>query len=195
MKGLTFIAFILVAVAQWYVPASMIWESETALSDGDELLFRTRPVDPSDPFRGKYITLSFEEEDFVTDTVPRYFSGERVFASFTMDSAGFADLVSLHSNDPDESLPWVIEARVAGSYNTDSVQQVQLEFPFNRFYMEESKASDAEKAYWQSVLPTEPERRSYAVVRIKNRRAVLVDVRIGDKSIVEIVNEMNASED
>jgi len=196
MKTFAFAAFIIVALVQWYVPLSMVQESEATLAGGDELFFLTAPVDPSDPFRGKYITLTFEEESQTLDTVPQYYTDQELFASFTIDSAGFADLVSLHEEDPDEESPWVIKVKVINAFvYLDSVQTVVLKFPFDRFYLEESKASDAEKAYWESVAVTDSTSRSYAVVRIKDRRAVLTDVRIGDKSIVQIVREMNEGED
>lgn len=191
MKTYTFAIFIVMALVQWYVPVSMIRESEEALAEGDELLFLTRPVDPSDPFRGKYITLSFEEENLKVDTVPRYVRDQEIYALFTVDPAGFADLVSLHEEDPGDELSWVLKVKVAGAYVYDSVQSVQLQFPFDRFYLEESKASDAEKAQWGNRLQTDVEKRTYAVVKIKGRRAVLTDVRIGNKSIVDIVREMN----
>jgi uncharacterized membrane-anchored protein len=190
MKTFTFAAFIVVALVQWYVPLSMVMESEVTVSDGDELLFLTAPVDPSDPFRGKYITLTFEEENQYVDTIPQYYADQEVFASFTIDSAGFADLVSLYEIDPGDAAPWVFKTKVTSAFTyNDSVQWVQLKFPFGRFYMEESKASDAEAAYRESVLFADSTKRSYAVVKIKEGRAVLTDVRIGDSSIVEIVKK------
>jgi uncharacterized membrane-anchored protein len=194
MKTITFTIFVVVVVAQWYVPLSMVRESEETMSDGEELLFLTRPVDPSDPFRGKYITLTFTEENQTLDTVPKFTAGQEFYASFTLDSAGFADLVDLHEEDPGDQWPWVIKVQVSSAYVYDSVQSVSLKFPFDRFYLEESKASDAEKAYWEANMASETDKQSYAVVKVKDRRAVLVDVRIGEKSIVDIVSEMNKSE-
>ena len=195
MKTFAFAAFIIVALVQWYVPLSMVQESEATLAGGDEVFFLTAPVDPSDPFRGKYITLTFEEESQTLDTVPEYFPDQELYASFAIDSAGFADLMSLHEEDPDDENSLVIKVKVAGAFMyLDSVQSVTLKFPFDRFYLEESKASDAETAYWQSIGSSDPEKRSYAVVRVKDRRAVLTDVRIGNKSIVQIVREMNEGE-
>jgi uncharacterized membrane-anchored protein len=60
-KKILILAFALMVVAQFYVPISMITESEDILSEGTPYKFRTAPIDPNDPFRGKYITLSFKE--------------------------------------------------------------------------------------------------------------------------------------
>jgi len=44
--------FALVALAQLYVPAKMVWNQESILEEGTEYKFKTAPVDPNDPFRG-----------------------------------------------------------------------------------------------------------------------------------------------
>ena len=64
-KKTQIVLFVLVALAQLYVPAKMIWDQEDVLKNGSEYKFKTDPVDPNDPFRGKYITLSFDNNTFV----------------------------------------------------------------------------------------------------------------------------------
>ena len=51
----TFIIFIVVAIAQLFIPTQMILNQETILKTGKPYRFKTQPVDPSDPFKGKYI--------------------------------------------------------------------------------------------------------------------------------------------
>lgn len=191
MKAALLIAFTLVVAAQWYVPVSMIRDSELIVTEGLELKFRTRPVDPSDPFRGKYITLYFGTQSFVMDTVPRYNYGDDIYAALTIDEDGYAVVDSLYADEPaDEML--AIKVEVSSAYIDSTHQLIEIQYPFDRFYVEESKASEAERLYWESLLPTLPERQTYAVVRVRKRRAVLMDVRIADKSIVDIVREINA---
>ncbi|MFT6335526.1 MAG: putative membrane-anchored protein [Halioglobus sp.] len=49
-------------LAQLYVPAKMIWNSESTIKDGKAYKFKTQPVDPYDPFRGKFIDLRYDVE-------------------------------------------------------------------------------------------------------------------------------------
>ncbi|MCX7044402.1 MAG: GDYXXLXY domain-containing protein [Candidatus Sumerlaeota bacterium] len=49
-----------VAAAQLSVPAWMIWRHENVLDAGWQYKFRTAPVDPADPFRGRYVALRLE---------------------------------------------------------------------------------------------------------------------------------------
>src|SRR5690554_461138 len=66
-KKFLFIAFILVAIIQLAVPAKMIWDKENVLKSGKEFKFETAPVDPTDPFRGKYIALNYKENTYSSD--------------------------------------------------------------------------------------------------------------------------------
>ena len=55
-------AFVLIVLAQWYVPALMISEHEDVAANGKVLKFKTAPIDPYDAFRGKYIMLNFRDD-------------------------------------------------------------------------------------------------------------------------------------
>jgi uncharacterized membrane-anchored protein len=190
MRLLTITGFFVLVAAQWFVPLSMIKQSEDTAEQGVELKFRTRPVDPSDPFRGKYVNLDFEQENIELDTVPDFYGGQEVFALLRIDSSGYAVVQSIALEDPGSD---VLAIKVEGisAYSDSTVQNVFIQFPFGRFYVEESKASDAERVYWDNIVPTDPKRETYAVVRVLSHRAVLMDVRINDRSLLDIVREMN----
>jgi uncharacterized membrane-anchored protein len=190
-----------VAAAQWYVTVSLVTKSEQTLVVGKEFHFKTVPVDPSDPFRGKYITLRFEASNIVVhDTIGHlYESGEVVFAAVSIDSTGFAVVDSLYSERPNDESLTIIKARVRYAYREfeGTGQSVDLEFPFERLYLEESMASDAERVYWENrraFNDSTSTTTTYAVVRIRDEHAVLVDVKINDRSIVDIVKEINEEE-
>lgn len=196
MKIILWIAFALTVAAQWYVPLTLVTKSEQTISDGEEFKFKTQPVDPSDPFRGKYITLSFEAESLtIKDTITHtYLPNEIVYVALGLDSAGYATVDSLYSEEPGPGVAWYFKARVRSAYpDMDGNQSVNLAFPFERFYLEESKAPEAERLYWQNNMWNDSTRTTttYALVRIRDEHAVLVDVMIDDKSIVDIVREMN----
>ena len=93
-------AFILVALVQLYVPASMIWGRENVLKKGTEYKFRTELRDPNDPFRGKYITLSFEETIVEVENTADWNMGEDIYLSITTDENGFAKISSVSKDEP-----------------------------------------------------------------------------------------------
>lgn len=174
------IIFIVVALAQLYVPASMIFERNDILKTGKEFRFRTAPIDPYDPFRGKYVWLNFQNNRIaVTDTT--WMSGETVYAVLTEDSSGMAKVASIHRDIPGHTNDYL---KTSIRYISYDLITVHLEFPFDRYYMEESKAYPAEQAYLEASQDTSIV--AYALVNIKNGEAVLKDVHINGTPIREI---------
>ncbi len=67
--------------------------------------------------------------------------------------------------------------------------KVWYKLPFDRFYMEESKAPQAEQLYWKAQRDSAQV--VYALVSIGQGQAVLQDVIINDRPIIDIINELN----
>jgi uncharacterized membrane-anchored protein len=193
MKTLALPLFVVMCIAQWFVPGKMIYDSETVIVEGVTYKFKTQPIDPSDPFRGKYITLNFDANSIIIipdGTDSTWESGEDIFVTFTTDSAGFAKPSGIYREEPDTEA--YLKTTVS-YFNTYEKFEVFFNIPFDRFYLEESKASQAEQLYWQAQLDTV--RVAYGVVTIGKGQAVLTDVMINDKSVVEIINDLNSKSD
>jgi uncharacterized membrane-anchored protein len=184
-KKILFIIFALVAAVQLYVPASIIINSERILTDGKEFKFKTAPVDPSDPFRGKYITLDFAANAIKVNNKEEWMYGEAVFVWLSKDKEGFVKIDTVTKNEPQGKSDFV-KARV--NYISDD-NTLQIDYPFDRYYMEESKAGAAEDVYRESSRDTS--HFTYALINVKNGEAVLKDVLIDNVSIREIVKKQN----
>ena len=192
--------FVLMVAAQWYAPLSMIYDSQETIEEGTEYKFKTAPVDPTDPFRGKYITLGFEEEIYYPKDTneARFDYGQKVYAVLGTDSLGFAKIMRLTDNEPVDLINDGYEFRsdyilVEFTYkytDADNNPVVNLQFPFKRYYLEESKASEAEQLSWNNRSDTS--KVCYATVSIHNGSATLTNVMVNDSSIVDIVRRMNA---
>ncbi|MDN3686991.1 GDYXXLXY domain-containing protein [Cyclobacterium jeungdonense] len=182
-KKIIVTAFFLVALVQLYVPAKMIWNREEILNTGTAYKFKTAPVDPNDPFIGKYITLSYDENTFPVPNKQDWKPGEPIYVSLQTDTYGFAKIASISKIKPSDNNDY-IKAKVRFLSGNDS-NMLTIDYPFDRFYMEESKAYDAELAYRQFQRDTSNP--TYALVSIKNGEAVLKDVMIGGTSIKEMV--------
>ncbi|PRX56358.1 GDYXXLXY domain-containing protein [Flagellimonas meridianipacifica] len=185
-KKATFSLFILMVLVQLFIPAKMIWDNEDVLETGKEFKFKTAPIDPNDPFRGKYIFLDF---DNTTVEIPRdhgWHRGDAVYVSIEEDSDGFAAIDSIWKKEPKHTQEFV-QAKVGfiNPYQADRVT-MDVRYPFERFYMEESKAYDAEITYRESQRDTT--KTTYALVHVKDGNAVLKDVLIDGVSIKELVN-------
>jgi uncharacterized membrane-anchored protein len=185
-KYLTFFLFGLLALVQLYVPANMILRREEVLASGKEFKFQSAPVDPSDPFHGKYITLQYKHNTFAT-TSRDWQSGDQIYVHLGLDQAGFATIRQVSREKPLSAADYV-KARVG--YVTQEKQQSTLfiNYPFDRFYMEESKALPAERAYFESLQDSTQV--TYALVHIKEGEAVLKEVLMGGVPIGEKVKRM-----
>ena len=182
-KKLLLSVFILVALAQLYVPAKMIFDKEDTLETGTDYKFKTAPIDPTDPFRGKYIILGYKDNVAVIDNEKDWVSGEIVYVFLENDQNGFAKITSVSKEKPIDSQDF-LKAEVS-TVSSDGTNKLTVYFPFDRYYMEESKASDAEVIYAKTLQDTT--KVTYALVSIKNGDAVLKEVLIDGVSINEIV--------
>lgn len=182
-KKILFTAFIIVSMVQLFVPTKMIIDKEIIMGDGVEYKFKMAPIDPSDPFRGKYITLSFDESSIEIEDEDDWMRGEIVYASIAKDTDGFARLKSVSKTKPIDNQDFV-EAKVSFVTENGS-NMLTIDYPFDRYYMEESKAYNAELIYRQFQLDTN--QITYALVSVKGGEAVLKDVLINGTSIKEIV--------
>ena len=184
-KKIILICFGLLVLLQVWTPVAMIWNREDVLKNGKPFKFRSAPVDPNDPFRGKYVVLSFRDNSFVNSTNTEWKNGETIYVELTTDGAGFAKIAAVHKNKPAREIDFV---KTAINYlGNDSMKRVFVDWPFDRFYMEENKAGDAEQAYVKSTADST--NTTYALVKVKNGDAVLANVFINDKPIVTFIKK------
>ncbi len=180
--------FSLVALAQVLVPAKMIFDREEVLESGTAFKFRTAPIDPSDPFRGRYITLNYLDNTQEVRDNGYWADRETLFVTFYKDDNGFARIFSISKEEPSGTKDYLkTTLSLMDPDEMDRDVTLLLNYPFQRFYMGEFKAKDAEKAYNRSLQDSSGV--TYALVMIKEGEAVLKDVLIGGISIEEIVRE------
>lgn len=201
-RKITIALFAAVAMVQLYVPAKMILDREEVLAEGKEFLFRSQPIDPADPFRGKYITLSFVEDEWEVDTGERWTRNEDVYVHLAIDDDGFTTIKKVTKEEPAAGIDYVkaqvdyidypsdaeielLDTMVVATSVVRKKGKIFIAYPFDRFYMEESKAKGAEEAYNETRIDSS--KVAYAVVAIKDGEAVLKDVMINGVSVVEMV--------
>ncbi|MDO5989587.1 GDYXXLXY domain-containing protein [Flavivirga amylovorans] len=180
-----FIIFIIVVLAQLFIPFQMIFNQETILEKGKAYKFKTQPVDPTDPFKGKYITLNYEINRYKTND-SLWERNEAIYVYLTKDSLGFAKIAAINKevllNNGNDYIK--AKARWYSKYS----KELSIELPFNRYYMEETKAYNAEVAVRNRQRDSLPNN-TYALVYVKDGEAVLDDVIIDDMSIKDYVEK------
>ena len=178
-----FLIFVVVVLIQLFVPAQMIFDQEKIIATGSAYKFRTQPVDPSDPFKGKYIYLSYDINSAPSNDTT-WTSSMPIYISLKTDSLGFAMVKDVFKDDPKEGD--YIKSKVDW-YNLYD-KSVAFSLPMNEFYMNETKAYDAELAYISAQQDSLPNN-TYALIYVLKGKAVLDNVFINDIPIAKYVEK------
>ncbi|MDV7186387.1 GDYXXLXY domain-containing protein [Lutibacter sp. TH_r2] len=185
-KTILFSLFILIVLVQLYIPLKMILGEEDVLTNGKEFKFETAPVDPVDPFRGKYISLRFKNNTFPIENKEDWARNEEVFVILKNNINGFAEIDTIVHKKPLESIDF-IKTKVQYVYAYKKEKTISVKYPFERFYMEEFKAKEAELLAADTFKDTT--KTIYASVFIKNGKAVLNNVFIDKIPIKDLVSK------
>lgn len=179
----------IVFAAQIATPAWMIADQEITLRTGSAWKFKTRPIDPYDPFRGRFVTLAFEAETIPDPEGPELDYQETVYGVLTENEEGFAEFARLLTDPPEDGSPHIrAEVSWVDTWSTETQRTVHLTLPFDRFYMNERLAPEAEAAMrnraWGDPAGGGPVE-AWALVRVRNGRGVIEDLFIGGKPVYE----------
>jgi len=183
MKKITLLLLFVAFLLQWFVPMNMIMQQETILEKGTTFKFKTQPIDPNDPFRGKFVVLNFVADRAEATDGTLWFKGEPVFVRIQEDADGFAEIASLEKLEPIDEKHYV-KAEIASIWGDNPVQ-VRIKYPFERFYMEETKAPKAEAMFrdlWRDTTTS-----VYGLVVINEGKAALEDVLVDGISLRDAV--------
>ncbi|MCF7849852.1 MAG: GDYXXLXY domain-containing protein [Kiritimatiellales bacterium] len=192
MKKLACLLLLVTIAVQFAIPAIMIRQKERILQNGTVHRFRAQPVDPADPFQGRYVQLSFEQ-DYIScaeHEVALVRRGEHLYVTLNKDVDGFTVLADWSRARPEtgeylktpcggKKWEWNREIK------TNVFKGISFDLPFDRFYMDEAKAPRAEKAVRDAIATTN----CWADVRILNGAAVIEDVVAEGRSLRIIAAE------
>jgi hypothetical protein len=179
-----FAIFAVAAVAQWLLPLAGIWQHERVISRGTLVRIECAAPDPYDPLRGRYLAVRPQElGQFAPPNMPPLRTVP-VWATLEQDDDGLSRIKSL-SLEPIAG-PTVIELLARRSGETNGAPTVMLTWPFDRFYLNERLAPEADKLVAERFRDG---KRTVAEVRLLDGRAVLTDVLLDGVSIRDVVKQ------
>ena len=180
MKTLPLIIFAIAAVAQWAAPLSQIWTHEQVLTKGTLIKLICNAPDPYDPLRGRYLAVWPTQNEVSVPEDLKLQRGMHVYATLTTGANGVATISQLSLTPP--AAGDFIRVRTGYVYE----QKAHIEWPFNRFYINEKLAPEADKWFAENIRGDKP---ILAEVRVLNGRAVLADLSLDGKPFREILKE------
>ena len=180
MKHLKVLLLALFAV-QLAVPGYMIFEQYQILSKGTVYKFKTQPIDPYDPFRGRYVTLAYNVDANPIPTKEVFQRGDWAYALLSEDEDGYATFTQLVSEEPEAGQEY-IEVEVSwGGTNRGHY----IDLPFDRYYASEETAPNIERAVWRRDQVEDV----YAEISVLNGKATLKELYVEDLPIREYLEQ------
>ena len=178
IRKLLLIGFAVVVAAQLVVPAWMIMDHEQTLRTGQVFKFKTRPVDPADAFRGRYLWLSLEPNVIKVPDASQWHYNQKVFAVLGTDTNGFATVQRLERAMPRDEPVVPVHAMWADIKKGE----VHINWSgLDRYYLTESKAPAAETAYREHSRRTN--QTCHVTIRIRGMRVVIENLFIQNTPI------------
>ena len=185
-------AFALVCIAQLAVPASLIVKHEQTRTSGTVWKFQTAPVDPADPFRGRYVQLAFavarDPVLLANPQRPWLDYDRRVYAELAAGPDGFARLVRVHEERP-AGVEYVdvfvtqmhvdVQREPGREHVPEGPPTVMVRVPFDRYYLPEARAPEIEREYWEASRKAQAN--TWAEVRVRDGHAVLTGLMLDGK--------------
>ncbi len=173
------VALAVVCAIQWAVPVWLMQRAQITLAQGSVYRFRTMPIDPLDPFRGRYIALDFEAARVkLRAGGHRFATGERLYAPILVGEDGYARLglplptPPVHGDYLPVRVEWIGD------------EEIGLRLPFDRYYLDESRARAVEQAHAQADRShSEADAHSHAVVRVRNGDALIEELYIDHRPV------------
>ncbi len=185
-KKIFIFSFVLVLVLA--VPIYLVVTSENLLNESAENVykFRIRPIDPHDIMRGKFIRLSYDRSDAVNvhDTTQNLKEGDVVYVTVVRDGDEYARCEMAYHTPPKTSNYFTTKVGYLSGLR-GRWRGVQVVIPFDRYYLKEDFAQQAEDSYRK--LSREQE--MYAEVVIKDGDYVLKDVYVNKIPLMEYLKD------
>ena len=180
--------FAVAALAQWLLPLSGIWQHERVIARGVPVRIRCTAPDPYDPFRGRYLAVRPEGTQVPEPEGMPERGAVPVWATLVADADGLSRIESL-SLEPVAG-PTVVRLQARWQRWNQDGDTVVVEWPFDRFYVNERLAPDADKLVAERFRGGE---KPVAEIRLLDGRAVLTDVLVDGVSIRDVVKRRAAA--
>lgn len=146
------------------------------LLNGDEIVLQTKPIDPTDLFRGDYVILRYEAEEIPEKLVEQeVFDAQRKWRSETEvyvlleEKNGVHVPVNVTLRKPDRGLYIKGELNYIGTNREDN-EVAFIRYSLDRYYVEDNTGTEWEKASRQGDI--------LAKVKISNGYAILTGIEM-----------------
>lgn len=136
--------FIIIGIFWIVIIGGFIAFKEFTIQTGDEILLKTRPVDPRDLFRGDYVILRYDISTVNTDTLSYKGSDfkeeDKVYVLLNVDNDKIGSLSDISKNKPSEGI--FIEGVVKSTFSN----RLNIEYGIESYFVPEGKGKEIERS-------------------------------------------------
>ncbi len=180
MKTLKLVLLGALALAQLAVPAQMALHQVMVRARGVQLKIRCAPVDPVNPFMGRYVRLNLSGEVAAPKSRPGRAGGmQDAWVTYSLDKEGFVEPAALCWVRPKDTPS--LKVRTTGFVQDD---KTRFSYPFDRYYMNERKAPEVDRAMAGGRWDLRPGE-VFVTVRVLGDTAVLEELYLDGKPALE----------
>ena len=189
-KTLLLSAFIMVALAQLFVPFRMISKQDGFAETGTEFKFKTdNRLNPNfngigSDLSGKFIWLKFREDHIQIADKKDWENIQNAYVEFATDSAGFAKIRSVAAIKPVNRNYWV-RARVNVDWKDST--RLQIIYPFNKYYIRDTQIKKVESVIKNGLCDTL--KTNFLKIKIKENQFVAGDLMIDGVPFKEMIGD------
>ena len=188
---LPWLLFGIACAAQWAAPLATIRAQEQVIARGEVVRIAVAAPDPYDPLRGRYLRVRPQEVVVVLEPELAHLkSGNKVWVQLEKRSDGLHHIGKVTEEKP-SSGDYVLGTLRHGWWIRDSnsperVQKPSIDWPFDRFYLNEKLAPQADVGLREN---TRGNKTVVAELRLLKGKAVLTDLELDGRSFREILKE------
>ncbi|TCS83847.1 GDYXXLXY domain-containing protein [Tepidibacillus fermentans] len=153
MRNRSTIFFYIVMIVPVLILLSMSFLPTMTYFFGEEILLKTKPLDPRDLFRGDYVSLRYEINDVPFNLFPEELKSGKEFSKFRdkdlyailQRKGNFYTVEKISFTKPNH--PYYLKAKVNlyGPLNEMSAQNVYVDYQIDRYFVPENTGEDLEK--------------------------------------------------
>jgi len=181
IKLISWVLFGLLCVAQLGVIVFQIASYERILKEGEAFYFKVQPLDPYDAFRGRYVSLRFENVNKALLAAGEVDTGQAKGYAI-LEHKGNVDVIKEVSFTKPSSGSFLEVDVNYISHESNNRMSANISLPFDRFYMREDIAPRAEQVLRVSSGVT-----VHAKLRVLKGKGVIEELMVGEKPLSQFV--------
>lgn len=176
-KKYLILAFALMVGVQLLFPLKMIIEREIIITKGQTFLFKIRPIDPYDAFRGRYVSINYEENPiYIPESINDNREGDELYVTLKADNMGRVVFDKVYKDKPTDNDIYL----KINMYGMTYSRFTNIEMWDNRYYMNEYKAPIADMINLEG----------YAQVAVYKGKTVLKGILIEGMPIEKYIDKV-----